>query len=244
MEMIKKLLIVTFIVVFINGIYPENNGKEILTKVDEYRNYLPENFSMDFTEYTDDGKKELYTIRVYVHNTQKVLCSFLSPSRNLGQYYLMLNNYFWFFEKGMNSPIRISPRQMIMGSASSGDISRIVFSDLYSVTSITDNNEQLVLNLEALPNTGFTYEKMVLTINSKNYKAIKAECYSKTNILLKTINYLEYTFIKEKELLTRFEIINELTQEKSIVHLDNFAARKLPATYFNKDYMKFLNLKD
>ena len=62
--------------------------------------------------------------------------------------------------------------------------------------------------------------------------------------LLKTINYLEYKLIKKKEILTKFEIINELTHEKSIIHLDNFTPKTLPATYFNKDYMKFLNLKD
>jgi outer membrane lipoprotein-sorting protein len=231
------------IVFFCLGIISTNflfalDAVKLLDDIDALRVYSTDGFAFDMSVTDDEGA--LSVMRIYVNKYDESICAYKNDAK--GRYILLKDKSFWFYDKGMNSPIRISERQLLVGQASSGDITRIVFSELYDISGSSDEEEIYTLDLQAKKNAGATYDKIKLYINKKDIKPVKAECSSKTGIVLKTIYYNDFKKIDGKELLVGFKIVNELTKESSNVELADFKAEKLPANHFNKNYMRFLRI--
>ena len=210
----------------------------IIEKVDSFRIYSEDGFAFDMNVIDNEDESSL--LRIYVNEYDESLCAYQGEDR--GTYILLKDNSFWFYDSDMNSPIRLSERQLLVGQASSGDITRIVFAELYDITNSEETENEYILYLTAKSNEGATYDSIKLYVNKENLKPIKAECFSRTDIMLKTIYYKEFDKIDGRDLLTGFEIVNELSKESSYVNLSNFNEEKLPSNYFNKNYMRYLRL--
>lgn len=225
----------------------ELDKKRILKQVDEYRNFSDQGFIFDFEVKASNeqaasagAEPEVSLLRIAIRDGNNALCKFIAPPKMTGQYLLMLDDSFWSYVKGMNAPIRIAKRQMLVGQVSTGDITRIIFSEMYEVGDIKIEADTLQLSLAALPGKGATYNKVLLLINKANSKPISAECYAETGIKLKTVRFTEYRPFNGKEILTRFEIFNELNKIKDEITLSNYTVQSLPAQYYNKNFLKFL----
>jgi len=242
MNKFRVSIIAVMTMAMVGILYGEGlTGDKVLEKVDSYRNFSDNGFSFDFVVSEVQGNDTLKsTMRVYVKGTLKALCKYIKPEGMKGKFVLMDRDSFWFFQLGMNAPTRISPRQMLMGQASSGDITRIIFSRIYSIESFSKTGRQYVLKLRAIPGRGATYEKMVLYVKKSNYQPVLARCYSRTGILLKTIYYTKFDIVQGRKLLTGFNIVNEMNHETSRIKLENFSTKTLPSRQFNKDTMRFL----
>lgn len=209
-----------------------------LCKVDRYRIYDKTGFSFIWKSVQNGHQRT--PIKIYVNSPSTVLGSF--SNTNSSKLILMKGNSFWFFEQNsMSSAIRISPRQMLVGEAGAGDITRIVFNRLYRVEEFKKSNNTLEFYLLAIPGQGATYAKINLKTN-QDFRPIIARCYTKQGVLLKTIIYSEYKNINGRELLTKFKIINAIDKQISIISLSNFRKEKLPDADFNKDFLPWLNL--
>lgn len=213
-------------------------AKEVLDEVDALRVYSEDGFAFDMI--VTDNEDKVSFMRIYVNKYDESICAYQNGDK--GKYILLKDKSFWFYDKGMNSPIRISERQLLVGQASSGDITRIVFSELYDIMDFAEEGNEYILDLQAKKNGGATYDTVKLYVDKETSKPNKAECFSKTGIILKTIYYKEFKVIDGKDMLIGFEIVNELTKEASYVTLSTFKEEKLPASYYNKNYMRFLRL--
>lgn len=240
--MLKKLLLSIILTLFCLLPVISSEVEDILRHIDDLREFNKNGFVFDFIiEDLNDVNTEKSVMRVFVNNKSESIAMYTGSDK--GKYILLKDKSFWFFDNGMNSPIRISPRQLLLGQASTGDITRIIFTDLYTVDKMEKSDNEYIIHLTAIKGKGATYEKMILFVDKKSLIPIKAETYSKTMVLLKTIRYLEFKEIDGKTMLVKFEILNNNTNEKSLVRLDNFSIDTLPSHYYNKNFMRFLKLE-
>lgn len=230
----KKNYYITIFLLLTNILFSQDQD---LLKVDSYRMVEPSGFSFDFhLEEESKTKKSEYTMRVYVkdNSSNYAICKYLKPDKMKGRVILVDRKNFWYLDRGMKTPIRINSRQMLFGQASAGDITRIIFSDYYSLTSTTNEGEQLRLELKSIPKKGAVYSSIVLYVESGTYKPVFAECYAKSGKLLKNIEYTGFGIYKGNEVLTEMIISDADGRSVSRVSLLNFSSDKLDDRYFNK----------
>ncbi len=208
-----------------------------LLKVDSYRMFETEGYSFDFHLEESDGNKDSeYTMKVYVKDSTSdfAVCKYLEPAKMKGRVILVDGKNFWYLDRGMKSPIRISSRQMLFGQASAGDITRIVFSNYYTVRSQTMVGQNIRFELKAIPNKGAVYNSMILIVEQNSFKPVRAECYAKSGKMLKKIEYTGFDLYKGKEILSEMLISDADGKSTNKVSLLNFSSEKLDDKYFNK----------
>lgn len=208
------------------------DGKEILRKVDAYREYSTSGFSFDFGVTEKSGSKSLMRVSLDSENKETSLVKYLEPKKYRRRVVLTIKNSFFVYDQGMFSPIRITPREMLFGQASAGDITRIAFSGMYSIEQVEKNEETWELSLKALPNMGATYDLIDLRVKRSDYKPIEAKCRGSSGILMKTITYDAFKIIDGKELLTEFTITEGQNSDSCKVVLDNFSSETYPSSRF------------
>lgn len=210
---------------------------ENLLKVDSYRMFETTGFSFDFyLEESNGGEKSDYTMKVYVKDSSSdyAVCKYTSPEKMKGRVILVDGKNFWYLDRGMKSPIRISSRQMLFGQASAGDITRIIFSNYYNVISKSTVDQKLRLDLKSIKNKGAVYTRIVLFVEPHTFKPVMAECYAKSGKLLKKIEYTGFDMYKGKEVLSEMLISSTDGKSVSRVSLLNFSSDRLDDRYFNK----------
>lgn len=224
---------------FGNNSFAEKALDTFLIEADAYRLFSKDGFSF---EYTLIESGDLFTMNVYLHGTdkKKILSAYTSPTKLAGRKIFMDGNAFWLLDKRMKDPIRISAREMLFGQASAGDITRISFSDSYTVVKKEQSHGKIILNLEVLKGTDASYPFVSLEIHEHDYRPLKAEFFASSGILMKTIYYEHYETIQGKLLLVRFRMVNELNKEESSIELSNFKKETLHNRYFSREGMKAL----
>lgn len=138
----------------------------------------------------------------------------------------------------MMSPIRITPREMLFGQASAGDITRIAFAGMYSIEKVKKTDGEYHLELKAIPNVGATYDLIDLLVNAADGKPIQADCKGSSGTLMKTIVYDGFSSINGKMLLTGFTLKDSKTGDSCTVILDNFSKETYPESSFTVEAIK------
>jgi hypothetical protein len=208
-----------------------------LAKADSYRAFSESGFSFDFTSSGVEGESRM-RVSVRTGSEDAALVRYLEPAKRRGRLVLVRGGSFWLLDKDMKSPIRISPRQLLFGQASAGDVSRIGFRSMYSVAGRRSSGGDIVLSLEARSGAGATYDLVELRADS-GYRPIEAACKGRSGALIKTIRYLKYERVAGKELLTEFEILDEASGEIERVRLSNFDAATPPESAFAVQALRF-----
>lgn len=222
------------------GLFAESelDGKMILQKVDAYREYSTSGFSFDFGVTEQSGSKSLMRVSLETGNRDTSLVKYLEPKKYRRRVVLTIKNSFYVFDQGMMSPIRITPREMLFGQASAGDITRIAFSGMYSIESVAKNEGKYELRLKAIPDKGATYDLIDLTVNAADCKPVQANCKGSSGTLMKTIAYEGFRTIEGKELLSGFTITDFSTGDSCKVVLDNFSNETYPSSSFTVEAIK------
>lgn len=216
------------------------DGPSVLKKVDEYREYSKTGFSFNFSITESDGTAS--RMRVYLENSRRdiSLVRYLEPKKYRRRVVLTIGNSFYVYDHGMASPVRITPREMLFGQASAGDITRIAFSGMYSIEQITEHSGVYDLILKAIPDKGVTYDRIDLRVSATTSKPLKAECRGTSGTLLKEITYNGFSVIEGKELLSGFTIVDSTNGDSSTVVLDGFSAETYPSSNFTVEAMKYV----
>ncbi len=219
--------------------------EEILKAVDEVR--APgEDFSFDIkiTSKQQGRNSTVQELTVSVKDATKSLVKFTYPPENKGRVLLMVGQNLWIYMPTINKPIRISPRQRLVGQVSYGDVARVVYSYDYIVASdqVERVDEKELIRLSLTPKTKeATYGKIVLWVAAETYKPRKAQFYALSGKLLKTAYYKGYTEVLGKERPMIIEIHDELRKgEVSLMEYSHMQAANLPASYFQKEYLKYV----
>jgi hypothetical protein len=221
----------------------EDAGAATLAAVDSFRSFGGSGYSYDFATVEDTGEASLMRVSVLLGDPAKggmeaALVKYLDPVKQRGRAVLVRGNAFWLFESGMKTAIRISPRQLLFGQASAGDVSRISFRTMYALQSSEASEGGYRLRLKAKPGAGATYELVELRTGA-DYRPASAACMGANGLLMKTILYEGYERIGGRELLTSFSIRNEIDGKTTKVSLGNFDSSVPPESAYSVQALKY-----
>ncbi len=219
------------------GARAESADAALLAEVDSYRSFDERGFSFDFAT---DGSEGSSLMRVSVQATkgENALVRYLAPAKDKGKLVLVRGESFWILDLGMKKPLRISPRQLLFGQASAGDITRISYGTMYDIKGRTSAQGGFILNLAAKKGAGATYDLVDLRIDSSG-RPIDAACKGRSGALIKTITYEKFENIEGKELLTAFSILDAVSGEIERVRISNFDRSLPPDSAFTVPGLRF-----
>lgn len=174
------------------------------------------------------------------------LVRFVEPARDVGKLMLKNGKDLWFYDPGTKSSVRISPQQRLMGEASNGDVITVSFARDYKAAyvaeeTITDGerkerkSHKLALTASS---DDATYASVELWIDADNKRPIKARFLADSGRLLKTVYYRKFQPQLGADRPTETVIIDGLNpQQVTLVRLSDFAARNIPTTWFQRDFL-------
>jgi hypothetical protein len=237
---VARFLAVTGFAIFLAaGLHAEDSASGILAKVDSYREFAKGGFSFDFTLVDEKGAASVMRVYLNGEGRDSSLGRYREPKKYARRVVLTVGNAFYVCDRGMASPIRITPREMLFGQASAGDITRIVYSGLYTVESSGRKGDELALRLRAIPDKGATYELVDLRVKPESGKPIAAVCRGTSGSAIKEISYDRYAVVGGKELLSEFTITDSVSGKSSKVSLGNFDRETLAPSDFTVEAMKY-----
>jgi len=136
-----------------------------------------------------DGSKKEFLIYAAKSGTNKMVSAFLKPESDKGRTSLRLDDNMWLYLPNVGKPIRITSMQSVTGGVfNNSDIMRLDFSTEYSVTKQEDKGDKYILHLKAKNDT-VAYDRLVMSVDKKTVTPMTIECYSSTDMLIKTIFY-------------------------------------------------------
>ncbi|MCX7655976.1 MAG: outer membrane lipoprotein-sorting protein [Treponemataceae bacterium] len=238
----KILLFGIFFSLFVGGgkfLEATENWETYLIAADKYRLFSERGFSFVY-RFTDETESTVMQVYLKSNDLSVVLGVYLAPEKAAGRKIFVEGSSFWLLDKRMKDPIRISSRQMLVGQASAGDITRLTFSGNYGITQGIQEGSTVLLELAPKTGQDVQYPRVRLTLNKDDARPIKAEFFAETGILMKTMYYEGYQRIEGKTVLTQFRIVNELNKTESRVELSNFENKTLENRFFSREGMKAL----
>ncbi|MBU0721039.1 outer membrane lipoprotein-sorting protein [bacterium] len=166
-------------------------GGDILEKID--RNLTPTSAQMykKLINIEPDGSKKEFLMFQAKKDKDKMLSLFLSPESEKGRSTLRLGDNMWLYIPNVGRPIRITSMQSVVGGVfNNADIMRLDFSTEYSVTAQEDKESYIALDLKA-KNETVSYDRLLMQVDKKSLTPIQIECYTSTQMLIKTLYYKE-----------------------------------------------------
>ncbi len=174
------------------------------------------------------------------------LLRFVQPARDTGKLMLKSGKDLWFFDPGTKASVRISPQQRLLGDASNGDVVTVNFARDYKAAiaaeeTVSDGERKqrrsYKLALTAVSEDA-TYAAIELWIDADNKAPIKARFLADSGRLLKTAYYRKFQQQLGAERPTETVIIDGLNpQSVTIVRFTDYAARNIPASWFQRDFL-------
>ena len=97
----------------------------------------------------------------------------------------------WLYMPSVGKPIRITSMQSVVGGVfNNSDIMRLDFSSEYNLSKQREKDGTLLLELQAKNDT-VAYDKLLMSVDKETKTPTKIECYSSTEMLIKTLHYKE-----------------------------------------------------
>jgi outer membrane lipoprotein-sorting protein len=228
------------------------DAQAVLAASDAIRNPTqPFRVTVMLTEFEKGRQVDTSTLVSYARFLEEggqfvTLVHFLQPARDNGKLMLKNGHDMWFYDPATKSSVRISPQQRLMGEASNGDVVTVNFARDYRATlaaeeTITDGERQsrdaLKLQLAAATDEA-TYAAAELWVDARSHAPLKARFFADSGRLLKTAFYRRVQPQLGAQRPTETVIIDALNpQAVTIVRLSDFAARDIPATWFQRDHL-------
>ena len=223
-------------------------GNEILKKTDSYRKSSTSlRVEIEIKNYKGEKLDSERRYQVYAKTNRRSLV--LSQHiKEKGQKFLMVDGNFWIIMPKSKRPIRITPRQKMLGNAALGDISQLTFSEDYNSRIIEEdvlisNIPTVKLELTAKAN-GTTYNKIHLWVNKENFFPIKADFFLKSGKLAKNADFLSIDDKDGNPLVTGIVLRDRIQKtQKTVMTYLNGETKEIPDRYYNPSYLIRSNLE-
>lgn len=138
-----------------------------------------------------DGSKKEFLLFQAKKDKDKMISLFLEPESEKGRATLRLGDNMWLYIPNVGRPLRITSMQSVVGGVfNNADIMKLDFSTEYSVAKSDDKGEYLLLELKAKNDT-VSYDRLIMQVDKKTLSPIQIECYTSTQMLIKTLYYKE-----------------------------------------------------
>ena len=145
-----------------------------------------------------DGSKKEFTLFQAKKDKDKMVSLFLAPDSEKGRSTLRLDDNMWLYIPNVGRPIRITSMQSVVGGVfNNADIMRLDFSTEYNVETQEEKKDFILLTLKAKNDT-VSYDKLIMQVDKKTLTPIQIECYTSTQMLIKTLYYKKLTDFGDK----------------------------------------------
>ncbi|MEA3512513.1 MAG: outer membrane lipoprotein-sorting protein [Campylobacterota bacterium] len=136
-----------------------------------------------------DGTKKEFLMYQAKKDSDKMVALFLQPESEKGRATLRLGDNMWLFLPEVGRAIRVTSMQSVVGGVfNNSDIMRLDFSTEYNIVSQKDQGDKIMLEVKAKNDT-IAYDKLIITVDKASTTPTQIECYSSTNMLIKTLYY-------------------------------------------------------
>lgn len=217
------------------------DAADILRKTDSVRSPSPNfAFTVQLQSRSRAGQNES-EFEVSVRESTKSLVLYRQPLKQRGRALLLDGPNMWIHIPGTNRPIRISAQQQLAGAVSNADVARVVFSIDYDSERIekvrVGDTPALKLSLRAKQRTS-SYQTIQLWVGEQDYRPLKAEFYSLSGKLVRTIQYGGYKPVLGRHRPTVLEITDAINPSVSAtLTFSNFKIKETPAEYYQPSYL-------
>lgn len=222
-----------------------DQARQIVERTDRIR-FPRESFQVDVTinSTEGDGHAEQRKYRILSRGTEDTLVMTTEPPSERGRIMLLKGRDLWAFMPNVSQPIRLPLAQRLTGQVANGDLARANFAGDYTPKILRkdniDNQWYWVLELTAV-DRGVTYDRVLYWVNQTDNRPYKAEFYTRSNKLMKTCFYQNFTTMQGEQRPTRLLMIDNLNQDnKSVLDYSDMVLKDLPEKVFTKDYLKKL----
>lgn len=219
----------------------EMDAADILRKTDSVRSPSPNfAFTVQLQSRTRAGQSES-EFEVSIRESTKSLVLYRQPLKQRGRALLLDGPNMWIHIPGTNRPIRISAQQQLVGAVSNADVARVVFSIDYASERIEKvrlgDTPALKLSLRAKQPTS-SYQTIQLWVGEQDYRPLKAEFFSLSGKLVRTIQYGGYKPVLGRQRPTVLEITDAINPSVSAtLTFSNFRIKETPAEYYQPSYL-------
>lgn len=165
------------------------NAGNILEEIDRKLTPVSAQMYKKLINIEPDGAKKEFLLFQAKKDKDKMVSLFLEPDSEKGRSTLRLGDNMWLYIPNVGRPIRITSMQSVVGGVfNNADIMKLDFSTEYDVAKTDDEKEYLLLELKA-KNETVSYDKLLMRVNKNTLSPIQIECYTSTDMLIKTLYY-------------------------------------------------------
>ena len=165
------------------------NAANILEEIDRKLTPVSAQMYKKLINIEPDGSKKEFLLFQAKKDKDKMVSLFLEPDSEKGRATLRLGDNMWLYIPNVGRPLRITSMQSVVGGVfNNADIMRLDFSTEYSVVKEDVKEEFLLLELKAKNDT-VSYDKLLMQVDKKTLSPIQIECYTSTQMLIKTLYY-------------------------------------------------------
>lgn len=165
------------------------NAGNILEDIDRKLTPVSAQMYKKLINIEPDGSKKEFLLFQAKKDKDKMISLFLEPDSEKGRATLRLGDNMWLYIPNVGRPLRITSMQSVVGGVfNNADIMRLDFSTEYDVVKSEDKKEFTLLELKAKNDT-VSYDKLLMQVDKKTLSPIQIECYTSTQMLIKTLYY-------------------------------------------------------
>ncbi len=183
-----------------------------------------------------DGSEEVYRMKAYAKDAnQKVIVRFTAPPSQIGNDLIMLERNVWAYDQRAGRVMRVPSNQSFGGTGFSyGDVVRLNLADNYEAFLLEENGEQRLFDLRAKERDA-PYFRIELTVNKTGYFPLRAVCYSRSNRVIKTMEYSGLKQVNGIVKPTRITVTSPYEPgESSVMIMESEELKSYPDRIFNK----------
>jgi len=165
------------------------DGNALLQRVD--RNLQPESYEMyrKLINIEPDGSRKEFVLYTVKKGRDKMIALFLDPPSEKGRSSLRLGDNMWLYIPNVGKPLRITSLQSVVGGIfNNSDILRLDYSVEYNVTSVSEEGDQVILDMKA-NNKSVAYDRLKMWVDKKTEVPVNIEAYAASGLLIKTLHY-------------------------------------------------------
>jgi outer membrane lipoprotein-sorting protein len=225
-------------------LHPAQTAEEIIEKVDGCRK-LSESFTLKvkISDYKEDQLKDEAVFMGHFEGNEKSLL-ICTKGKNKRMKVLMKGDNMWVSLAGSRRALRITPMQRLMGQASNGDVAKTAFSIDYAPELVENSREQNIIKIRLkAKRKGATYQQVMLYIDNRHYRPIKAEFFLLSGKHCKTAFYEDFMTINQHLVVHKIRLRDAIKKERyTIMEYLDYKQAQVPEKYFNVMYLPKLEL--
>lgn len=178
----KKILLT---LLMITSIYAQN----LLVEIDKKLSPGSSESYKKLINIEPDGTKKEFLLYQARKGNDKMVSVFLQPESEKGRSTLRLGENMWLFLPDVGRAIRVTSMQSVIGGVfNNSDIMRLDFSTEYDIVKQENKEDEIILEVKAKTDA-VAYDKLVMYVDKKTTTPKTIECYSSTQMLIKTLYY-------------------------------------------------------